>query len=93
MSQAKTPAPMGLENARAPVVGSSRTCPACQKPLEGRQEVACSGRCRAALSRQRRIQAQTKRDEQIAAAVSAAMWLLRWVADRLNGGRTGGGSQ
>jgi hypothetical protein len=40
------------EPARARLTG--RLCPVCQAPLTGRQARACSGRCRAALSRQRR---------------------------------------
>ena len=38
----------------APVVSSPGVCPGCGKALTGRQK-CCSGKCRAALSRQRRI--------------------------------------
>ena len=58
MPPPSTGLPDSPQTARAlPTVGlidSPRRCPACQKPLEGRQEAACSGRCRAKLSRQRR---------------------------------------
>jgi predicted nucleic acid-binding Zn ribbon protein len=40
-------------NARALPVDAGRQCPACAKPLSGRQR-ACSGKCRAKLSRQRK---------------------------------------
>jgi predicted nucleic acid-binding Zn ribbon protein len=39
--------------ARAPLAGSGRQCPACATPLAGRQK-ACSGKCRAKLSRERK---------------------------------------
>jgi predicted nucleic acid-binding Zn ribbon protein len=55
-----TIAPPSEKSARAPcsasprdVVASSRPCPICGTALTGRQQ-ACSGRCRAAKSRQRR---------------------------------------
>jgi predicted nucleic acid-binding Zn ribbon protein len=44
------------EAARALVAGARRECPGCGKPLQGRQKTACSGRCRAKLSRQHRVQ-------------------------------------
>jgi predicted nucleic acid-binding Zn ribbon protein len=64
------------EAARALVVGSCGTCPVCrERPLVGRQQV-CSGRCRAALSRQRREQARAERDRQIGELLKAALALL-----------------
>lgn len=42
------------ESARAPLEG--RSCDDCGRPLKGRQRRACSGRCRAALSRRRRAE-------------------------------------
>jgi hypothetical protein len=40
--------------ARALGAGAERQCPGCGKPLAGAQK-ACSGRCRARLSRARRL--------------------------------------
>ena len=68
--------PMGSENARAPVIGSSRICPACQKPLQGRQELACSGKCRAALSRRRRQEAQAQRERRLRELLEEALRFL-----------------
>lgn len=62
------------------VVGSPgpwRACPACGKPLVGRQRSACSDRCRAALSRQRKAQAQGERDRRIDALVEQIRRELR----------------
>lgn len=42
---------------------SARLCPICETPLTGRQQ-ACSNRCRAALSRRRRI--AVRREELVA---------------------------
>ena len=59
MSDTPAMLPDGSAAARAPVVGSSRPCPGCGGILpEGRK--ACSGKCRAALSRQRRAEAQAE---------------------------------
>lgn len=41
------------EAARALVAGSGGECPGCGMPLAGQQK-ACSGKCRARLSRQRK---------------------------------------
>ncbi len=46
----ETPYPDSLPGGMMP-----RGCPICGKTLTGRQRTACSGRCRAALSRRRRI--------------------------------------
>ena len=46
-------APMRAETARALVAGVRRQCPGCGQALTARQR-ACSGRCRAKLSRQRK---------------------------------------
>ncbi len=41
-------------------------CETCGVPLTGREgKKSCSGRCRAALSRQRKAQAQEDRDERL----------------------------
>jgi predicted nucleic acid-binding Zn ribbon protein len=42
-----------LPTARALLTASGRQCPACSRPLTGRQQ-ACSGKCRATLSRERK---------------------------------------
>ena len=56
---------------------ASRRCPICRTaPLTARQEV-CSGRCRAARSRQRKAQARRKRDAEIRALLEAALNKLR----------------
>src|SRR6266508_3827712 len=52
-NSASLPSP---EAARALVTGARRECRGCGKPLQGRQKTACSGRCRAKLSRQHREQ-------------------------------------
>ncbi len=62
--------------ARAPVVGSSEACPFCGKPLTGRQRL-CSGRCRAALSRQRRAEVLRARDQEVAELLRFALNLLK----------------
>ena len=72
----------GLLGARAPLSGLS--CPGCGQPLRGRQR-ACSNVCRAALSRTRRAQARQTQTAQVAAAATAAIWLLRWIVERMGG--------
>jgi hypothetical protein len=68
------------DGVRAPAGGSvlaSRLCPLCQKvPIHARQEV-CSGRCRAARSRQRKVEARRERDAEIPALLEAALERLR----------------
>lgn len=62
------------EPARALVAGSC--CDACDRPLTGRQRSACSPRCRAALSRQRRaISATVQLLQQ--SQPSAEVWRFR----------------
>ena len=52
---------------------ASRLCPVCQKvPIHAGQEV-CSGRCRAARSRQRKAEARRERDAEIRALLEAAL--------------------
>jgi hypothetical protein len=56
---------------------ASRTCPVCRKvPIHDRQEV-CSGRCRAARSRQRRVEAQREGDAAIRDLLEAALKKLQ----------------
>lgn len=78
------PAP---ESARAPVtanlVESSDRCSACGKPLTGRQRLSCSGRCRAALSRKKKAEAQEERDRKIRGLLEEALGILIGEGDRL----------
>ena len=68
------------DGVRAPARGgvlASRLCPVCQKvPIHTGQEV-CSGRCRAARSRQRKAEARRERDAEIRALLEAALSKLR----------------
>ena len=68
------------DGVRAPARGgvlASRLCPVCQKvPIHAGQEV-CSGRCRAARSRQRKAEARRERDAEIRALLEAALTKLR----------------
>jgi len=52
-----------------------RSCPACGKPLTAGQG-ACSGQCRATLSRRRHEQRQQDRDTRVAALLREAVRLL-----------------
>ena len=66
------------EAARALVAGSEvdsrqRLCIACQSPLSARQRTACSGKCRAVLSRRHRAQGREARDQEIRALLEAAL--------------------
>ena len=49
-----------------------RPCPVCKSPMTGRQKSACSGPCRAALSR-------SKRRLELSAALAEAEMALRKV--------------
>ncbi len=40
-------------------------CESCGTPLTGRQKKCCSARCRAALSRRMRAEAQEERDQRL----------------------------
>jgi predicted nucleic acid-binding Zn ribbon protein len=64
------------DGARAPARGAvlaSRLCPACRKvPIHAGQKV-CSGRCRAARSRQRKVEARRKRNAEIRALLEMAL--------------------
>lgn len=77
MSQVKTPAPEHSETVQTPPRVSSPLCPGCGKaPLQGRQKVACSDRCRALLWRKGREAAQAERDRQIRDLLKGALALL-----------------
>ncbi len=74
------------QGARAPLsaaVLGSRRCPVCQEaPIHAGQEV-CSGKCRAARSRQRKAQARTARDQALLAALDQAEALHQRAAEIL----------
>ena len=42
-----------------------RRCQVCKGPMAEQKESACSGRCRAALSRRKKAQAQEERDQRL----------------------------
>lgn len=44
---------------------SEHPCPVCKRSMIGRQKSACSGKCRAALSRQKKTKAQNERDQRL----------------------------
>ena len=70
------------------VVGSPRTCPICGTPLKGRQE-ACSGKCRAAKSRQSRVPIPRKQLLEIRALVKNTLeelYRAKGALDRCLGG-------
>jgi predicted nucleic acid-binding Zn ribbon protein len=79
MSLSGTPPGASPDGVRAPARGgvlASRLCPVCFKvPIHAGQEV-CSGRCRAARSRQRKAEAQRERDAEIRALLEAALGKL-----------------
>ena len=80
MSLSETPPVARPDGVRAPAGGgvlASRLCPVCQKvPIHAGQEV-CSGRCRAARSRQRKAEARRERDAEIQTLLEAALEKLR----------------
>jgi len=74
------------ESERAPlavpgegVVASSRPCPICGTALTGRQESACSDRCRAARSRRRQTEGLAHRDRRVRELLEAALRVLARV--------------
>jgi len=71
------------QNARALVAGAGRECPACGKPLTERQKGACSGRCRAKLSRQRKEMSHQHRDDELRVLARAARQAIEALERRL----------
>jgi hypothetical protein len=64
------------QSARAPGDGlqaSVRCCPICATPLEGSQRVACSGRRRAELARQRAEQVAAAKKDDLRALLTLAL--------------------
>jgi len=80
MSSSESPPVASPDGVRAPARGgvlASRLCPVCQKvPIHAGQEV-CSGRCRAARSRQRKAEARRERDAEIRVLLEAVLEKLR----------------
>jgi predicted nucleic acid-binding Zn ribbon protein len=73
------PAPKSRERPYvSPVVASPRAaCEACRAPMAARTgKRACSGKCRAVLSRRRREDVHDARDQEIRALLAAALTKL-----------------
>ena len=65
------------EPARAALAGSlERACAVCGGPLPRGRREACSGKCRAALSRRGRETRRQQRDEELRALLRRALRLL-----------------
>ncbi len=54
-----------------------RRCPVCKGPMAEQKESACSGRCRAALSRRKKAQAQEERERRMQALLRETLRLLK----------------
>ncbi len=52
-------------------------CESCGTPLTGRQKKCCSARCRAALSRRMRAEAQEDRERRIQGLLKETLRLLK----------------
>ena len=80
MSSEKSPPLASPDTVCAPAragVLASRLCSICRKvPIHAGQEV-CSGKCRAARSRQRKAEARRERDAEIRALLEAALAKLK----------------
>jgi predicted nucleic acid-binding Zn ribbon protein len=76
------------ETVRAPVVASPRaTCEACGTPMAARKgKRACSGKCRALLSRRREDETRQARNQEICGLVVQAERLLAAARMRLEEG-------
>jgi predicted nucleic acid-binding Zn ribbon protein len=76
MSSSESPPGASPDGVRAPARGgvlASWLCPVClEVPIHAPQEV-CSGRCRAARSRQRKAAALRERDAEIRSLLEAAL--------------------
>jgi predicted nucleic acid-binding Zn ribbon protein len=69
---------------RSALVGCPQpVCVVCGGPRELRKREACSDKCRAALSRRRRTQLQTTRDQETRAALEAIAGLVQVTLSRL----------
>jgi predicted nucleic acid-binding Zn ribbon protein len=78
MSDASTTPVDGPSPERSAPVGSPQpVCAICGGPRDLGKREACSDRCRAALCRQRRAQAQATRDGELRATLTAIRKLVR----------------
>ena len=59
-----------------------RVCRVCGRPLRGRQQQVCSGRCRAAWSRGKKGKAEAERNRQVRGLLVEALRLLEEAAAR-----------
>ena len=84
MSRVKIPPKGPPEAERSAVVGSSAlVCVVCGRPRDRRKREPCSDKCRAALSRRRRAEVQTTRDQEIRATLEAIAGLVQLTLGRL----------
>jgi predicted nucleic acid-binding Zn ribbon protein len=91
MSDSLQKAELQPEAARALVKASleasrNGVCRVCGRPLRGRQQQVCSGRCRAAQSRERKARAEVERRREVLALLSRALQLLEEDISLLNSG-------
>ena len=80
MSPSKSRPVASPDSVRAPHsdgVVASRRCPICRTALLTAWQEVCSGRCRAARSRQRKAEARRERDAEIRALIEVALEKLR----------------
>jgi predicted nucleic acid-binding Zn ribbon protein len=84
MSRALPVRPACSEVERSAVVASSEpTCAVCGRPRNPGRRESCSDKCRTALSRRRRAEAQTQRDAELLAALERAEALHERQAEGL----------
>lgn len=87
MSPRRSLPPDGPSPERSALVGSPQpVCVVCGGPREPRKREACSDKCRAALSRRRRAQIQTTRDQETRAALEVIAGLVQGTLGRLEKG-------
>jgi len=73
----------------APGKANRRTCPICGRRLPGRQTSACSDRCRAALSRRKRIAIERQDLQELRGLLQITrdrLWAAQPALDRQLGG-------
>ena len=58
-----------------------RRCPVCKGPMPEQKKSACSGPCRAALSRKKKAEAQEERDRRLRGLLGEAVSLLGKAED------------